>query len=452
MKALTYLKKAIGLVWLFALVLSFLFPDLHELLFGSAYALAIVGTPAGEIDTDSTDQDRVVRDVSSKITEHRPDVFRVDTALRKLPSSSLHNVKAEWEEVDQYPRIANADNGADIPASAAGDPTTIPLSVTADGIKEASYFIKSDVCRVIDESTNTDHANFIGTRLFVLSKDVDANTITVKAFDSTGFLSQVPAIPALATALDIVRVGNAKSEKEEAGETRSMQPQQFLNYVHTFEKVVSISKMRKKLKTYTENDLKRNIRQSIFDYRLDLESGFWDGIGFSGFHPETGDKMYAMKGVSSFIQTNVIALPAVGDITEDMFIDWGEQVAADSHGSEEKMLYVSPSLWSELNKINLIKDTLQTRRMERVLGGFVIRIQTGHVDLLIGVHKGFPMLGKQRYGSILDFEHIRKRVLEPMDTVPIEPEKSGGARVEGRKYIETSTVEVRYEKTHGLLV
>lgn len=427
----------------------FISPEAITILFGtgsSGVFFANVGTPAGRIDTDSTDDDRLKRDVSKDITEHKPEAARLDTALRKLKSAPLTAKYAEWEEVGQHPRIATVSDAGDIATSAEID---IPLGNAG----ESKYFIKDDILRVIDTDTDIDLTNFDGVRLYVMSRNDADNEITVRAFNSTGFIS-VPAIPANTHGeeIQLVRIGHGKSESDGAGEPRSMSPVQYRNGIHTFEKYINISKLRKKFNTFTENDLKRAIRQAIYDMRLDMESIFWDGVGMEDVHPDNAENMYTMKGVSSFISSNMIELPAVGDITETMFLDWAEQVSDDSHGSSEKLFWVSSALWTEINKIPLIKETLQSQRSERVLGAYVNRIQAGHCELLVGVHKGFKELGKRRFGAILDPMHLRKRILEPMETKNIDPEPSGGKREEGRKYLETCTVEVRYEKTHALLV
>jgi len=461
MKNSKFLFRLIGIMSLLLMVVSvlgadvlaqvpFLTPEIIAPLFGSGtgltLAMAVVGTPGDQITIKETQDDRLVRDVSQKLTEHKPDAFRLDTALRKLESAPLKAKYAEWEEVGQFPRIATIDDTADIATGAT-------LDIPFKNAGESKYFIPNDICRVVDVATGVDHANYTTTRLLVTAVDHANNEVTVKAYTSSGY-GNAPAIPALAigNALQLIRFGHAKSEKEGVGEPRSMKPVQYKNFIHTFEKYVSISKIRKQLQTYTEDDLKRGIRQAIYDMRLDMESVFWDGVGFEDAHPTNDEKMFGMKGVSEFITSNVISLPSVGSITETMFLDWAEQVADDSHGSEEKMLWVSAGLWTEINKIPLITETLQSRRSETKLGAKVYRIQGGHCEFLLGVHKGFKELGKTRFGAIIDPMHLRKRVLEPMHTVDINPEPSGGAREEGRKYIETCTVEVRYEKTHALLV
>lgn len=420
--------------------------ELLSLLVGSTGLFLAVGTPAGRVDTGSTQDDRLVRDVSEQITEHKPEAARLDTALRKLPSSPLKAKYAEWEEVGQHPRVALIDPSGDISSAAT-------VTIGFDNAGESKYFIPDDIARVYDVATNTDHTNFDGVRVYVKSVDHGNNEIDVRAFDSTGFVN-VPAIPAnsIGNDLQLIRIGHAKSESDSVGEPRSMKPVQYKNGIHTFEKYINISKLRKKLQTYTEDDLKRGIRQAIYDMRLDMEAIFWDGVGMEDTHPDNSENMFTMKGVSEFISSNVISLPSVGNITEDLFLDWAEQVADDSHGSEEKMFWVSSSLWTEINKIPIINETLHSQRSETVLGASVNRINAGHCQLLIGVHKGFKELGKTRFGAILDPMHLRKRVLEPMEAIDIDPEPSGGAREEGRKYIETCTVEVRYEKTHALLV
>lgn len=458
MKFLNFFFTSLGIVLLLLFTVSVLEPgimaqvpllDFETIfqLFGgtgtTALAMAVVGTPSETIDTKNTQDSRLVRDVDERITEHKPEAFRLDTALRKIKSAPLKAKYAEWEEVDQFPRIANIDE-RNIGSALT---TEIPLSTPG----ASKYFIKDDICRIVDATSGVDHVNFSKHRVRVISRNDATNTVTVRAYTTTGFVN-VPKIPASSSTLQLIRFGHAKTEKEGVGTPRSMKPVQIKNYIHTFEKYVSISKLRKQFSTYTEDDLKRAIRQAIYDMRLDMESVLWDGVGFEGHDPVNGEQMFAMKGVSELVTSNVINLPAVGSITETMFLDWAEQVSDDSHGSEEKMFWVSSALWTEINKIPLVKETLQSQRSDRVLGAYVNRIQAGHCELLVGVHKGFKELGKYRFGAIIDPMHIRKRVVEPMQSIEIKPEESGGKREEGRKYLETSTVEMRYENTHALLV
>lgn len=453
MKTLRLIARACGLLSFVMLTaftlgvdLPFINPEIISVLMGTGIGGGVfqlaVGAPIGSIDTQTTGDDRLERDVSSQIVEQRPEHYRLDSALRKLKSTPLQAKYAEWEEVGQHPRIATIDSD---PAITTGAEITIPF-VNAG---EAKYFIVGDTARVHDTATNTTHANFAGIMLFVSSVDYVANTINVRAYNTTGFVN-VPAVPLNAT-VQLIRSGHANSEKQGVGSPRAMEPVQLKNGIHTFEKYVSQSKLRKKLKTFTPNDMKRAIRQAIYDFRLDMESTFWDGVGMEDVHPDNLENMFTMKGFSSFVTTNTIALPAVGSITEDAFLDWAEQVSADSNGSETKLFWVSNSLWTEINKINLVKDTLRTQRRERVLGGYINRIETGHCELMIGVHKGFSELGKTRFGAIIDPMHLRKRVVEPMQKIKIDPEGSGGKREEGVKWIETCTVEYRYEKTHAIL-
>lgn len=441
-----FIIRGLGLLLMTIALMQVFAPEFAASIFGSssAFALASVGASAGEIDTSSTDRDRVKPDISNEITIVRPDMFRLDTALRKIKSKPAFDVEVKWEEVGQRPRIALISAAAN---TVAAPEVTITLATALN----STYFIVNDVARVMNPATNTDHPNFTGIRLVVTGRNDTNNTITVRAYNNTGFVD-VPIIPALAfgSALNVVRVGHIKTEKDGVGSAVSQSPIQKSNYVHTLEKFISISKMRQKLKTYTKDDFIRNIEQGIYDLRLDAEGLLWDGVGMSSTF--NNDKIHSMKGFSSYVTTNVITLPSVGSLTESWLLDVGEQVSASVHGSEEKMLYVSPSLWTELSKLNLVNGTLQNTRQERILGSYATRVNTGHCEFLIANHKGFPELGKQRFGAVVDMANICKRVLEPMSSTVIDPEGSGGARTTGKKYLETFTLEVRNEETHALLV
>lgn len=442
MKKQTLANIALLTFGLMAIAAMTVAPELYGLMFGSGAAIiAMAGTVVKDIDTVSTARSRVIPDYSGKLTELLPDVFPLDTALRNLKSDEpAKDIEVKWEEVGQFPRIATVNGN--VTATTGGAVMNIVLT---NG--QASYFRKSDILRVTTGvfGAATDYGDT--KYLFVTAVNEATHTISVRSYDSTGYLA---ATPAITSGWKVIRMTNAKSEKEGVGDPRSMQPVVLSNYVQTFEKVIAIGKMRKKLSTYTEKDDVRAIRQALYDYRMDLENAFWFGKLLNTTHPISGDKIYKMAGVTSFVTSNLITLPSAGSITEQHLMDWGKQVFADNNGSNERMFFVSPTLMNELAKINLVATTLNTNRKETVLGCTVSRITTPFGDFLLTVHKGFPELGYDRYGACLDLQHIRRRVLEPMYRMDMKYEENGGQRVDAKKMLETSTVEVRYEKTHAI--
>jgi hypothetical protein len=442
MKKQTLANIALAAFGLMAIAAMTVAPELYGLMFGSGAAIiAMAGAVVKDIDTTSTARQRVIPDYSGKLTELLPDVFPLDTALRSLKADEkAEDIEVFWEEVGQFPRVASV-NG-DVTATTGG--AVMDIILTSG---HASYFRKSDILRVTT-STFGSATNYADTKyLFVTAVNEATHTISVRAYDSTGYLA---AAPALTSGWKVIRMSNAKSEKEGVGDPRSMQPVILSNLVQTFEKVIAIGKMRKKLRTYTEKDDVRAIRQALYDYRMDLEYAFWFGKKINTTHPITGDKIYKMAGVTTFVTTNLVSLPGAGSITEQHLMDWGKQVFADNNGSNERMFFVSPTLMNELAKINLVANTLRTNRSESVLGCTVDRIRTPFGDFLLTLHKGFPELGYDRYGACLDLQHIRRRVLEPMYRMDMKYEENGGLRVDAKKMLETSTVEVRYEKTHAI--
>lgn len=442
MKKQTLANIALLTFGLMAIAAVTVAPELYGLMFGSGAALvAMAGTVVSEINTTTTARQRVIPDYSGKITELLPDVFPLDTALRSLKSDTkAEDIEVFWEEVGQFPRVASVNGNVTATTGSA-----VMNIILANG--QAAYFRKSDILRVTTAvyGAATDYGDT--KYLFVTAVNEGTHTITVRSYDSTGYLA---ATPAITSTWKVIRMSNAKSEKEGVGDPRSMQPVILSNLVQTFEKVIAIGKMRKKLRTYTEKDDVRAVRQSLYDYRMDLENSFWFGKRLNSTHPVSGDKIYKMAGVTSFVTSNLITLPAAGSITESHLMDWGKQVFADNNGSKERMFFVSPTLLNELAKINLVAASLRTNRSETVLGCTVDRIRTPFGDFLLTLHKGFPELGYDRYGATLDLQHICRRVLEPMYRMDMEYEKNGGQRVDAKKLLETSTVEVRYEKTHAI--
>lgn len=427
------------------LLLTLFIPEFAEPVFGSGgVVLAMAGTVVTSMDTANQGADRVVPDISSKLTKLAPDRFPLDTILRNLKNEEpAHNVKVGWEEVGYYPRAFTV-NG--LVAAAGGAKTAI--TVTLDGL--ANQLAIGDELLVQD--TAGGYVTDWGTKRAYVSEIApggNPNQIKIFAWQSSstdGFNVTAPAIPNNSV---LIRYSDSKSEQEGPSTARAMEPSTIYNYVHTFEKVVKISRMRNNIKTFTESDMKRGMAQALWDFREDIENQFNFGIGGVGTNPLNNEKHYKMHGAEHFIQSNI--LDASTGITEGMFLEWAERISDDTHGSEQKLLFVSPSLMTKIAKLNITQESMRNGRRDKVLGTNVLRIETPYFEFLLKLHKGYGVAQKGDYGLVLDPQHIKRRPLEKMYRMELNLEEAGGQRVKAHKYVETCSFEVRYEATHAII-
>lgn len=426
----------------FLLLLTHFIPELSIDVFGSYdVTLAVVGTVIAGANTANRPDARVVPDISTILTKVEPDRHPLNVMLRNLRSEEpAYDKKVGWEEVTHFPRQLTVNGATTLGTAGQAKDVTVDAN--------ASHFIKGDVCMVLDATTGADATGWDGKRLYVVSGS--GTTLSVRAIDSTGFISQVPVIPDNSL---LVRFSSAKSETEATGTPRGMQPTTLYNYVHTFEKVIEISRLSQKIKTFTANDYKRNIAQAMRDFAEDIEYTLFFGIGSETTNPEnSSEKQYTMNGAEHYVTTNVFAPSTLSGIGEDDLLDWVRRMTSDVHSSSTKILFADPLLMGQLAKLNLVSTQLQTKRSETVLGTKVNRITTPFgVDLLLKLHKGFHAMGKKGYGFILDPANVRRRTLEKMYKMDLDIEKSGGRRVIAKKIVETSTVEFRNEGSHGFI-
>lgn len=392
---------------------------------------ALGATTVQDITETSTPDDHKVRDVSEELTWLRPSRYPLDTILRRMEAARgmkrAKQVKVEWEEDDIIPRTDTVDGL--VSAGSAGASVT----VTVDN---GNYWRKDDLIYLPENATDA------GAVLYVSA--VSGNDLTVyRVVAGTSF----GTVPALADAEKIVRMTNAKEEHGRASASRTTMPAQFFNYTQIFDTVVAISGTRMATENYTEDDYSRSEKQVLYDYRSGLEYANIFGKRAKVADPTTGKQRTFVGGITYYLSTNDITYTS-GSLTESILIDWCKQIFSGTAGSETRLMFSTPNLTAEIDKILLATGTLQSFRDEKVLGVSATRIKSSFGSLMLINHQGMEEMGKSNYGLVVDPAAVRRRPLRPMRTKRVEDDDIDG---QAEQWLEECSLEVRGERRHAVI-
>lgn len=435
-KTISFMCRLVGLLGL-AVFVGIVAPEWTSWLVmnGSGSVLAAIPIAGGtQTLTDQIDNnpDNLQRDISEDVLLMQPDRFPLTTFMDNMKSArKCKAIKVEWQQADYFQRADTVDD--DSLAGTGGNPVSVTVAnINNWAPSDLAYFPGT----VVDDKE---------LRARVLEVNYGSSTILLKALS-------VANIPALTTGDAVIRQSNAKGETDAKTTPRASDPLVEWNFNQIFMMQVEISKIRKAISTYSGDDELRAVRQQLYDFRNNQENSHLFGYRSETVDPVTGDKVWTMSGVEAYIDKDLDYNyhPEVG-LSNRNFHSWCRQLFNDNAGSEQRLLLVDEFLMEALLNVSSIEKQLEAKKSEVVHGIRVNRIETSFGELLIKYHKGFAENGRQHYGIALDMNHVRPRILEPMQSTPIELDKTGQRRVKANRTHVTRTLEVRYPKTHAII-
>lgn len=402
-----------------------------------ALPLVLGATQISDMTETSTPDEHQPRDVSMTLAKLRPDVFTLDTIMRRMEASSngmptkpAKQIKVEWEEDDTIEYETTA-NGATT-AGTAGNSVDIEVA-------------DSNVVKEKDTLYLPDNSNAQGCVLWASS--VSGTTVTAYRVNMDNSETSFGTVPAIADGEAIKVLSRAKTEQDSASDAQGTMPAQLYNYTQILDQVVGASETRLATENYTEDDWSRNRNNNLWEFRRKLENAQVFGERMKFTDPDSGKQVTMMGGITRFIDTNDITYSS-GSLDESTVIDIAKQVFSGNNGSRLRWWFTTPNLTAELDKILIASGTLQSTRDENVLGVEATRVHTSFGDLMLINNQAFEEIGKSNYGLILDPMNVRRRTLRNMKI----NRNVQANDIDGRadQWIEEATIEVRKEVTHAV--
>jgi hypothetical protein len=395
----------------------------------------------------------LMSEVSQKITEMKPARTPLDTIMRSaVTKKKIESFKTEFYAVDVRPFTDTVATTYTKPgvAQQAGP----PIVEGTGGVELANVIVTNiDIWSQDDTAmavgiSGSDDLNLV---LFVADVDVTNSIIKVQALNGLAEGSLI-VVPTIASTTVLVRMGNAKAEKDAQTSPYAMIPEKEYNYCQIFMAQVEESTyqaMHKKevqwgFDDYTAlniYDMKTTIElTSLFGYRRQ----FTDKLG--------RDEKYTCGGLTRNISNTLEYGSGSTDrmVTNDTLIGWSKDIFTGNSGSDTRILFAGPALTQYISQIDFQKQ-LGGNQTEARWGIEWKVISTNFGKLLWKMHPLFSLIGWDDYGVVLDINNIEKHEFLPMTTREVDLKGSGQKNVQAKVLEETSCPILRYDDTHRLI-
>lgn len=458
----TIFKFAVGLIFVFIALVAIepsaamWLPDaVTNLLFGAGgLSMAAVATPTTAAQaaketvtttvTAAASPNLLRPEISNVITKVRPDIFPLDTILRKVG----HVGKCDSREYKFYSSAVRGVPDVLTAEHTQADTETATISVT-----NIQIWLPDDVGFFPDVLDN-DGAEI---RFKVVSVDNSGSTIEIVAVNGVGSggAGSGDYLPTLPTASKFSRIGNAKGEIDAQNTPYANMPTDTYNYVQIFMCQVEESLLDLQHNKEVEFNINDFQTDAIYDMRRMAEMSMIFGYPQQDvFDPVAQKNVDLMGGARHFITKTISYFTDVAG-TNATFNSWGKTIFAGNNGSYTRMLFAGNGLVEYLMNIPVIEKQLDANKTEMIAGVKFKLIETFFGDLLLRRHQAFddvPIDATEsytNYGLVLDMDNVERRIRRPTETIELKLDETGQRRVKANRILEEWTVAFRNEETHA---
>lgn len=361
-------------------------------------------------------------DMKETVLELEPNAAPLTLLSSKLGTDTCHNPEFSWTEDDRMPRF-DAVNGT------TGTGADIVVD-NADRFGEHAIW----------KNTRT------GENMRVLSVNTVTSTVTFQRAVGTG-----ESAVAVANNDELMHIGWAQPENDNARPARSNNPTKVTNYTQIVRHTVEASRTSRRQATYTKpKDWARQVGKIGLEHKLDHEYIYLHGKP-SEVTTSEGPRR-TTGGAYHFVQTNVTH--AGGQLTEAEF--FGAFSNLFRYGSQDtKVAFASRLAVDVINGFPRGKLEAVQSDNDTTYGLKVMTYRSPHGDLRVMTHN---LLEGDVFGGhilVLDMTQIRKRVLadeEGSDDMTlnenIQPRDQDGRMDE---YLSETGLEFGLEQAHGYI-
>lgn len=381
--------------------------------------MAIIDTAVGNNGTANPIlTNRIVVDMSDKITLLKPREYPLNVMVRKLGKMPANQPKFEWMEDNLLGMWTAINNGAGY----ADDATSI---VVDDG----SIIAVNDIIKNV--ATNEQ----------LLVTAVSTNTLTVtRAYGET-------SAAAMTDNDKILVVGNAQMQGSGASAEKNHQPTPVYNYTQIFKTPFSVTNTLEATKLYGQSELARLQAHKAIEHAQAIEHSFIFGerkLDNTGAQQKTvtGGVYTFLNGTAptKAISKSTGTIANLNDFMEDLF----------EYGSNTRTMLCSASVIGWINSLGTAKLELVQSDMDKTLGLDIVTWLSpfGRVNLI--QHPLFRD-GYTDFAIALDMEDIKYRPLAGRDTTlktNIQNNDEDGRR---DMFITEAGLEIRHPEKHGIL-
>jgi len=182
-----------------------------------------------------------------------------------------------------------------------------------------------------------------------------------------------------------------------------------------------------------------------------MEMSYIWGIRAQFVDKEDEERKFTCGGLASFM-TKTINYTFSNGITNDIWVDWTQEIFADNAGSDTRFLFAGDDLLATISKIEGVNKQLEAKETEVKWGITFSKVETKFGTLFIKRHPLFGLAGQSKNGIVLDVNHLEEHEYFPLQFTTLELKKSGQRNANATVLQKVSTGVLRYPGTHAMII
>lgn len=432
----------------------------------------------GEVDTQlvrdqktTMEDGRVVllnsEDIDRKVVIMNPTRTPLDTILREKASSrkAASEIVQFWavgsEPLYDTPNSSASGDGSSTAAKAytyaSGNgletfilkPTDINIWAQNDTFYMKDLEIPSSgTVDVVSGGTNV-----IETIAFYVEK-VESGSLIVKPLNGIkgkSALATKYVMPDFTSSTVLYKMGRAENEKAAQTKPFAMIPEPDENYCQNFMAMVEESFFQRATAKQVNWDLTDIEAQNIYALRAKMEMSAIMGVKSNVLNSDLSNRRYTSNGIYRMIDKRLEYGTGGSDRTIDQgtYLDWMESVFVGNNGSNIRYLFGGSTLIKNLHLVETVSRQLKADNTKVEFGLEFNKIVTNFGTLMIYHHPLLSYMGFKDNGLILDLEHVRKNVFQPMQVQKLDLNSAGISRSYANVISECSCVTVMNPDCHA---
>jgi len=411
---------------------------------GATWAIAtaaatIADQPVDTPTVKAASTDLLLNDISQAITIMRPDLYPLDTLLRRVGAADkIKSWTWEWYANDYRGWADTLAQAFDTSASGTVVSTSSGAVHTLT-VSNIHFWTVSDTFMLPDYDDDDGDGPIVG---LVIAKTAATSTINVLIINTAD-------LPDMPSGTKIVRMGPAKSELDAQTAQYGIMPQKTNNNVQIHMKQVEegiYERYHKKEVPWSMNDLKA---AAMEDLRRGAEFTSWFGKKGYSYDTEAENYVHTTNGVLRYINNTFeyTETPANSNVE---FLQMTKHIFTGNAGSKTRYLFGGGDFMEWLASVDTVQHQRDAGSVKEMYGITFDRIQTNYGTLMVLYHQLFDDW-KSENAICLDLNNIYRKSYKSLGLRKVELVKSGQRLSDATVIEEIFGLETRYPLTHSIV-
>ena len=361
-------------------------------------------------------------DLDTQIVKIRPQDTPFDTFTRSIGN----NVKSESWEAGGW-EIGTREVRDEVASNVSAGATSVT-------VENGEMWKPGDTFVVHTTNGNGDDTGVMMNGSIPVSaivQSVSGNTLSVRGINylaANGTINQNAALPAITAGYILARISPAVSELEASVEGYALQPssRKYYNQVHMTQ--VEESVIHSLLKKKVAMDFSVYKEQTLWDFKRGMEySNLFQVGGLT--KNDKGELVHLSTGAwwQMDRQTNI---DFSASMTDQKWNAFGKDIFEGNNGADRRLFFAGNDLLLKIADVPSYAKQLEAKSTEMVLGLRVYKIETPFGELLVKPMGSLFQGYFSKCGMVIDPNYVKKYIMEPLQTINLDLNKTGQRRVD----------------------